>query len=235
MNRSIFTAIALALVAPVAAAQTAPRQDAPRPSAQQPPAGRTAAAVSPDRDFARRAAEAGAAEIAAGKLAIQKAQSDAVREFGQRMVADHQAGDSKLAEIAKAKNMPLPTTPDRAHEAELKKLDGLSGAAFDRAYMESQVRDHRHVIDMFDRQAKSGQDAELKRFANDTLPTLRAHLAMAQRAAGASSAANVDRPATRDQQTRSSAVSSGRQTQDAERARTQELNRREFERVQRGP
>ena len=88
---------------------------------------------------------------------------------------------------------------------------------------------------MFDRQAKSGQDAELKRFANDTLPTLRAHLAMAQRAAGASSAANVDRPATRDQQTRSSAVSSGRQTQDAERARTQELNRREFERVQRGP
>jgi len=232
--RFVPLALAVALAAPLAAAQTEPRQEPSRPLAQQPSAGRTAATVAPDRDFARRTAEAGAAEIAAGKLAMDKARSDAVREFGRRMVEDHQAADAKLAEIAKAKNMLLPTTPDRAHEEELKKLGTLSGAAFDREYMRSQVKDHRQVIGMFERQAASGQDLELKRLAAETLPKLREHLAMAQRAeAGQAS----DHRGMGDRGSRTSAASSdATQGSDArERSRTQELNREALQRAQRSP
>ena len=68
MYRSILAAAALMLIVFVAVQQTAPRQDPAQPAAQQPGA-RRASAVAPDREVARRAAEADAAEIAAGKLA----------------------------------------------------------------------------------------------------------------------------------------------------------------------
>jgi putative membrane protein len=70
-------------------------------------------------------------------------------------------------------------------QALYKKLQGMSGSDFDKAYMEAMVKDHQKDIDEFQREADSGKDADVKSFASETLPTLREHLQMAKDAASA--------------------------------------------------
>jgi putative membrane protein len=56
----------------------------------------------------------------------------------------------------------------------------LSGAAFDRAYMNAMLSDHRDDVSEFKREASAGQDPDIKAFASKALPTLEAHLQLAQ-------------------------------------------------------
>src|SRR6185312_9909376 len=62
----------------------------------------------------------------------------------------------------------------------LKRLEGLKGEQFDRAYLQQLVKDHEKAVALFQREADRGKNAELKQFANDTLPTLKDHLQMAK-------------------------------------------------------
>ena len=68
----------------------------------------------------------------------------------------------------------------KKHQALKKKLSALSGAAFDREYMSQMVKDHTAAVALFQGQATSGADADLKNWAAKTLPTLQHHLQMAQ-------------------------------------------------------
>jgi putative membrane protein len=65
-------------------------------------------------------------------------------------------------------------------QAAIAKLEKLDGAAFDRAYVDDQIRDHDKTIALFEREVKSGKDPELKAFAEKTLPTLKEHRSMVQ-------------------------------------------------------
>lgn len=69
---------------------------------------------------------------------------------------------------------------DTQHAAHFKELSAKSGAEFDRAFIALMVENHEKGVALFERQsqAKLG-DAELQKFINDTLPTLRRHLAKA--------------------------------------------------------
>ncbi len=58
----------------------------------------------------------------------------------------------------------------------LDKMRKLEGAAFDQAYIADQIKDHEKAIALFEKEARSGKDAELKAFAEKTLPTLKDHL-----------------------------------------------------------
>ena len=55
-----------------------------------------------------------------------------------------------------------------------------TGAAFDRGFVEAQVKAHQEAIALFEQEATSGADAELKAFAQKQLPGLRNHLKQAQ-------------------------------------------------------
>jgi putative membrane protein len=59
-------------------------------------------------------------------------------------------------------------------------LAKLSGAEFDRAYMDAMVMGHQTVAGKVMTEANSGSDLQLKAFAAKTLPTVQAHLKMAQ-------------------------------------------------------
>ena len=76
--------------------------------------------------------------------------------------------------------MTLPTELDAKHKAMQDKLSKLKGQAFDKAYMTHMVTAHKQAVTLFQQEAKSGKDAETKAFAEKTLPTLQAHLKMAQ-------------------------------------------------------
>lgn len=133
---------------------------------------------SPDMTFATKAAQGGLAEVQLGQLAAQKASDPQVKQFGQRMVDDHGKANSQLMSIAQAQNTTLPTTLDSKHQEEYNKLQGMSGTAFDRAYVNDMVKDHEEDIKEFQKEAKKGNNPQLKNFAEQTLPILREHLKM---------------------------------------------------------
>src|SRR5947207_611368 len=81
------------------------------------------------------AARGGVGEVQLGQLAAQKAQSDEVKQFGQRMVSDHSKANDKLKQVATQKNINLPTEMDSSSKREYDKLQKLSGAQFDREYV----------------------------------------------------------------------------------------------------
>ncbi|KAF0813644.1 hypothetical protein IGB42_01995 [Andreprevotia sp. IGB-42] len=128
-----------------------------------------------DEEFIDKAGHAGAAEIAAAKLALQISKDADVRAFANRMLKDHTAADAKLNTIAALKNKTPPRDPDDAQQAELQKLGGLTGSAFDKSYIEGQVKAHDEAVALFTKQGAEGKDGNVKNFANQTLPTLKQH------------------------------------------------------------
>lgn len=184
MNRLVLVAgmtCALALPDFVAAQAAKQPPSSAKPAAGQTQTKETANAVAPaDRAFVREAAIGGMAEVDLGQLAASKAESPDVKQFGQRMVDDHGKANEELKSWASQKNVTLPTELDAKHKAEHAKLEKLSGAAFDRAYMASMVADHNKDVAAFTRESKMAKDAELKAWAGKTLPTLQEHQKMAK-------------------------------------------------------
>ena len=143
-------------------------------------AGTSASVPAADKAFVEKAAVGGMAEVQMGKMAQQKGSSDQVKQFGGRMVDDHSKANDELKQIASAKGIALPTDLDAKHKSKMDKMEKLSGAQFDRAYMDEMVADHKQDVAEFKKQASSGKDSDLKAFAAKTLPTLEDHLKMAQ-------------------------------------------------------
>ena len=132
------------------------------------------------QQFVKEAAIGGMAEVELGRLAADKASSDQVKKFGQRMVDDHGRANDELKTLAQNKNIDLPPSLDAKHKATMDRLSKLSGDAFDRAYMSEMVKDHRKDVNEFRNEAKSGKDPDVKAWAAKTLPTLEEHLKLAQ-------------------------------------------------------
>ncbi len=133
-----------------------------------------------DAQSLQRLAEADLAEVAAGKAAQGKASSDEVKKYAQHMMEDHGKMLEEKQQMAQGKGVKLPGEPAKKHKSAMKKLESLQGAEFDRQYMAHMVADHKKDIAEFQKQAKSGRDADLKAFAAKTLPTLQDHLKLAQ-------------------------------------------------------
>jgi len=136
-----------------------------------------------DTKFAKEAAAGGLMEVTLGELATKNAASQAVKDFGQRMVDDHGKANQQLKELAAQKGISLPTALPAAMRQEHKKLAAASGAAFDRMYMSDMVKDHEKDVKEFEMQATKGTDPALRSFAEQTLPTLREHLDLAKKVA----------------------------------------------------
>jgi putative membrane protein len=135
-----------------------------------------------DRTFMNKAAQGGMAEVEMGNLALQKGQSQAVKDFGQRMMDDHTKAGDELRTLASQKNVTLPTTLSAKDQALKDRLSKLNGAAFDRMYITHMVADHKEDVSEFQNEANNGQDPDVKAWAKKTLPTLQAHLQHAQKA-----------------------------------------------------
>src|SRR4051812_26338967 len=146
----------------------------------QQPAAKTANASGGDQMFVKEAAMGGMAEVELGRLASQKASSPEVKQFGERMVADHSKANDQLKPIAQQKNIEVPTQLTGKHKAEYDRLSKLSGAQFDRAYTQLMLQDHRKDVSDFRKESTSGKDSDVKNFATQTLPTLEEHLKMVQ-------------------------------------------------------
>jgi len=133
-----------------------------------------------DRKFVHEAAIGGMAEVEMGNLAQQKASSDAVKQFGQKMVTDHSKADDQLKQIASSKGVQVPASLDHKSQKEMDKLSKKSGADFDKAYMSLMVDDHKKDVAEFKKESNAAKDPDVRNFATQTLPTLQEHLQLAQ-------------------------------------------------------
>ena len=133
------------------------------------------ATTSSPSKFMEEAAQGGYAEVEMGRLAVQKALDPEVKKFGQMMIDDHTKANADLKTIAGNKKMTLPPDMGKAKEI-YDKLKGLSGADFDKAYVDAMVEDHETDVSAFQKQADNGSDPEVKAFASKTLPLLKKHL-----------------------------------------------------------
>jgi len=138
-----------------------------------------AKAVTNQDSFWADAAQSGMAEVALGNLALQKSQNEDVKRLAQMVVDDHSKANDQLKTLAASKSATLPADVSAKQKATMDKLNGLSGDAFDKEFVKTMVKDHEAAIKLFQKQADSGSDADVKAFATATLPTLRSHLDMA--------------------------------------------------------
>jgi putative membrane protein len=127
----------------------------------------TATAVDQDtQQFMKEAASDGMLEVKLGKMAQEKASSDAVKQFGERMVQHHTQANKELMQLASQKGVTVPSALMPKHQ---QLVDKLSGEEFDRTYMAEMVKDHSQAVQDFEKQAETAQDPDVKAFAAKTL------------------------------------------------------------------
>jgi putative membrane protein len=123
-----------------------------------------------DKDFVRNAAESSATELHLGKVAQEKASSDAAKELGKKMVEANTQLSEQLKQAAAALKVQLASDlPRKAKKAE-DKLAKLSGPEFDRAYAKIAADEQKQAVKQFERETKDGKVTGLKEFATKNLP-----------------------------------------------------------------
>jgi len=140
----------------------------------------TAAAESHAAQFLTDAMKGDNGEVRVGKLALEKGSSQGVKDFGQMLVTDHGKAKEQVVQVAQPMN--VPATDDTLPEADAvhTRLQGLSGAAFDKEFIAAMIEDHQKDIDKFEQEAGSGDPAQVTDLARQTVPTLKKHLETAQ-------------------------------------------------------
>ena len=134
-----------------------------------------------DKSFVAAAASGGMAEVKLGQYAADNGSNAAVKKFGKHMESDHTKANKKLESVCKKEKVECPTSMNADDSANVEKLTKMTGAEFDKAYASAMVADHEKTITLFDDEVKNGSNAALKKFAEDTLPTLKKHLEMAKK------------------------------------------------------
>ncbi len=126
-------------------------------------------------------AENNRAEIAAGKLALEKTQNAEVKKFAQHMVDDHTKALTEIQSLAQTKGVKLSDGPGVVNKTKEVALKTMSGDTFDKQYTKrAGVGDHEKTVRLLERIQKDAKDPELKAIAVKMLPTVQEHLQMAR-------------------------------------------------------
>ncbi|MGE5493253.1 MAG: DUF4142 domain-containing protein [Actinomycetota bacterium] len=126
-------------------------------------------------------------DIDAGKLAKSKASSQEVKAFADRMVTDHTGVNKSAHDLAKKLKMKPEENSDskalkNGGDENMKKLKGLKGADFDRAYIDQEVTFHQTVLDTIDKSLlPNAKNDELKALLTKVRPSIADHLEHAKK------------------------------------------------------
>ena len=138
-----------------------------------------------DKMFAKKALAGGMTEVEAGKLAVAQGSSQDVKQFGQKMIDDHTKLGDQLKPIAAKIGVNPPSDLPSKEKKMLASLQGLSGDAFDQAYIKAMLKDHKDDNNDFKMEANMGQYPQLKDAAAQGDRVIQQHLQMIQQIAKA--------------------------------------------------
>jgi putative membrane protein len=130
------------------------------------------------QEFVKKAAISNQFEIATSELAVERTDNAVVRDFAERMIADHKkAGkDLKAAVDEAGMQLTVPEQLDEKHQAMVQELRDAEAGEFDQKYIDMQAKAHDEAVGLFEDYSEN-EDAEqnLRDFAVKTLPTLQTH------------------------------------------------------------
>jgi len=138
-----------------------------------------AAVTDEDKQFLAMAAQSDVNEIKLSKLAETKAATPQVKAFAQKMVADHTKLAAEMKPFTTAWGVTVPTDLDADHQAIYDNLNGLSGAEFDKEYMNAMAKDHHQALAAFTKEADSTTDTKFKKAVINGKSVITAHTNMA--------------------------------------------------------
>ncbi|HEY1429965.1 MAG TPA: DUF4142 domain-containing protein [Candidatus Tumulicola sp.] len=139
-----------------------------------------------DTKFVQMAMQSDSTEIEQARAEMQASHNPSVQLYARTIVKDHTAASSQLAAIAQSLNISYPdshvqaNTPDSTGTPPPAATNAATPSMSPTAFFNGQVKAHNEAILLFQNEANNGGSAQLRRYAADTLPTLKAHLAMAQ-------------------------------------------------------
>jgi len=124
-------------------------------------------------------------DMETGALAVKKGSTQAVRDLGKQLTGDHKMVRQQGRDLAT--HLHVTPTPPRdfplagAHADAMKKLKGLKGKAFDKAFLEHEVAFHKAVIDAVTTTLlPSLKNQEVKDLVTKVAPAFNAHMVAAQ-------------------------------------------------------
>lgn len=130
--------------------------------------------------FLVRAINGGMTETDITAYAQQNAVYQPVKDFAVMLFNDHTAVNNTIKGIAAQKNIVLPTAISTDKQKEINNLKGLAPKDFDKEFIRIIIRNHEAGIEMFTAALLDTKDADVRAFADKTLPALKAHLALAK-------------------------------------------------------
>ena len=119
-------------------------------------------------------------EIKMGKLAMQIAEAQSVKDFGQRMAANHTAIQVIISKIAKEQSFTLPTSMNADDSATVERFSAMQGVTFDKAYMTLMAEIHPKTLAVFRWQYYNCTDIAVKPFAVQTMPIIGTHVRVSE-------------------------------------------------------
>jgi predicted outer membrane protein len=134
-----------------------------------------------DEEWTTAALQGDLFEIKGGKLAQKQAQSEAVKQLGQRLTTDHSEAYAKGSHLAKSLHIEVPTEPTYPEKWELQTVGAMSGAAFDQAYTSLEQLDHMQDIEDAKTEIEDGTNKMVIALAKTDLKMYREHLALVKK------------------------------------------------------
>jgi predicted outer membrane protein len=116
------------------------------------------------------------AEIVMGNLAQQKGQNQQVKDLGKQFVTDHTQLDQTVQSTAQQLNVKLPSEPTADQQRVIDRLNNLSGAEFDKAWVTAELAGHIQAIQATQTEISQGSEQSVVQLAQDALPVLQAHV-----------------------------------------------------------
>jgi len=155
------------------------------PTTQNPPVAKQNANVSgnlnaADAEFVRDISADHHLEIDLGQLAQKKGRSSAVKQFGQRMVADYTTMENRWVSMASNNGMKLKPGYGKLHRKKLTRLQKLSGNEFDREYMKTEIKNHQDYLEYFQKEGRGANSASVRNQVGSDLPLMEQHLSLAK-------------------------------------------------------
>ncbi|RUT07961.1 hypothetical protein DSM106972_022210 [Dulcicalothrix desertica PCC 7102] len=135
-----------------------------------------------DRQYVQDAGQASLAGISLGRLALQRSNNTAVKQFAQAEINEQVDVRNNLNRIAPKLGVTVPITPNAKNQALSARMSQLRGENFDKAFFqEAGINAHLENTAIYQREATFGQNQDLIGVANKGLPIISNHFNTASR------------------------------------------------------
>ena len=146
--------------------------------------GQLAADMRADNEFIREVTADNMLQVRLAELAQRKAQSSAVKHFAERIASDHNRLQDDWVNLVSVNGQQFKPGMGPKHRVKLDRLEKLSGRAFDRAYMTTEMKEHRGYINYFETEGRAAHSNQVRELVRRELPMLHTHFNQAKQIGG---------------------------------------------------